>query len=234
MLRKIVVLNPKGGCGKTTLTTNLASYYAACGDRTALMDYDAQGSSYQWLKLRGPDRPGIEGIPAFDPAPGATRVWQNRPPDGTERLIVDTPAAMDHHRIVEAIRGAQAIIIPVLPSNIDILAASRCIADLLLKVRISRRGERVAVVANRVRKHTRVFGKLERFLNSLEIPFVATLRDSQNYIRAVEDGIGIFEMPISETQKDRAQWRPLLNWIETRPVQAVMPGGMARPDFNRG
>lgn len=227
MMRRIVVINPKGGCGKTTIATNLASYYAAEGFRTAIMDYDVQGSSWQWLQLRGPDRPHIEGVRASEAAPGTTRVWQTRPPEGTERLIVDTPAALDYHRLVEATRGAQAIIIPVLPSNIDIHAASRCIADLLIKARISRRGDRLAVVANRVRRNTRIYGKLERFLNSLEIPFVTSLRDTQNYVRAVEDGVGVFELPESGTGKDRAQWQPLIDWVESRPVHQLVQGGLA-------
>ncbi len=221
-MRRIVVINPKGGCGKTTIATNLASYYAVAGHRTSIMDYDVQGSSWQWLQLRGPDRPHIDGVRAAEAVPGATRVWQTRPPEGTERLIVDTPAALDYHRLVEATRGAQAIIIPVLPSNIDIHAASRCVADLLIKARISRRGDRLAVVANRVRRHTRVYAKLERFLNSLEIPFVTTLRDTQNYVRAVEQGIGIFELATSETQKDREQWQALTDWIESRPVHQLI------------
>lgn len=225
-MRRIVVINPKGGCGKTTIATNLASYFAAQGHRTALMDYDVQGSSWQWLQLRGPDRPHIEGVRAAEAVPGTTRVWQTRPPEGTERLIVDTPAALDYHRLVEATRGAQAIIIPVLPSNIDIHAASRCIGDLLIRARISRRGDRLAVVANRVRSNTRIYSKLERFLSSLEIPFITSLRDTQNYVRAVEQGLGIFELPESESSRDRAQWLELIDWIESRPIHQAVPSGM--------
>lgn len=227
MMRRIVVINPKGGCGKTTIATNLASYYADRGYRTALMDYDLQGSSWQWLQLRGPDRPHIEGIRAAEAVPGATRAWQTRAPEGTERLIVDTPAALDNHRVMEATRGAQAIIIPVLPSNIDIHAASRCIGDLLVKARISRRGDRLAVVANRVRRNTRVYGKLERFLHSLDIPFITSLRDTQNYVRAVEEGLGIFELPGSAVGRDCEQWSPLIDWIESRPVHQLVQGGLA-------
>jgi len=232
-MRRIVVINPKGGCGKTTLATNLASYFSNQGHQTALMDYDLQGSSWQWLQLRGPDRPPIEGIRAAEAVPGTTRVWQTRPPEGTERLVVDTPAALDNHRIAEATRGAQAIIIPVLPSNIDIHAASRCIGDLLIRARVSRRGDRIAVVANRVRKNNRVYAKLERFLSSLDIPFIATLRDSQNYVHAVEQGLGIFELPRTQTQRDREQWQPLIDWIESRPVHHLVSGGLAQRPASR-
>jgi len=232
-MRRTVIINPKGGCGKTTIATNLASYFANAGQKTALMDYDIQGSSWQWLQLRGPDRPTIQGIRAAEAAPGTTRVWQTRPPEGTEHLIIDTPAALDPHRLNEIIRGAQAIIIPVLPSNIDIHAASRCIADLLIRARVSRRANRIAVVANRVRQRTRGYGKLERFLGNLEIPFVASLRDTQNYVHAVEQGIGIFELPPKQTTRDRAQWQPLIDWIESRPIHHLLPGGLNESPASR-
>ncbi|MCP1726068.1 chromosome partitioning protein [Natronospira proteinivora] len=232
-MRRIVVINPKGGCGKTTLATNLASYFAHQGHRTALMDYDLQGSSWQWLQLRGPDRPRIEGIRAAEAVPGTTRVWQTRPPEGTERLVIDTPAALDNHRIAEATRGAQAIIIPVLPSNIDIHAASRCIGDLLIRARVSRRGDRIAVVANRVRQNTKVYAKLERFLSNLDIPFVASLRDSQNYVHAVEHGLGIFELPEKQTRKDRGQWHALIDWIESRPIHQLVTTGLSERPVSR-
>lgn len=223
MVRKIVVLNPKGGCGKTTIATNIASFYASRGLKTALMDYDAQASSYQWLRLRGPDRPTIKGVQAHDGAGAATtRVWQTRVPEGTERLVVDTPAAMDFFRLAEVTRGAQAILIPVLPSNIDILAAARCIEDLLVKARVSRRGDRIGVVANRVKQHTRVYAKLERFLETLEIPYVATLRDSQNYIQCAEQGVGLYELPERRTRRDRDQFTPLIQWLESRPSHQVV------------
>ncbi len=215
-MQKIVVLNPKGGSGKTTIATNLASYFAVQGCQTALMDFDSQGSSTRWLKTRPDCAPPIHGISSFDKPSGITQSWHLRLPPGTERVIVDTPAAIPRHRLPEYTRGASVILVPVLPSQIDIHAVSRCIADLLLVAKISRRDDRLAIVANRVRKHTRVFKSLQRFLSSLDIPFIASLRDTQNYIRASEEGLGIHELPPYRVRDDIAQWESLISWLNAR------------------
>ncbi|HWP94467.1 MAG TPA: ParA family protein [Gammaproteobacteria bacterium] len=215
--RKVVVLNPKGGCGKTTLATTLASWYALKGYRVALMDLDPQGSSLHWLRKRPGERAPIRGIDAHASTAGVTRSFQLRLPPDVERLVVDTPAGLDGPRIAEITRHAHAVIVPVLPSDIDIHAASRYIGELLLHGRFDDRGQRVAVVANRVRTTNRMYQPLLRFLNSLSIPFVATLQDSQNYVAASEAGLGIHEMPAYLVSQDTLCWRGLLDWLETRP-----------------
>lgn len=221
-MQKIIILNPKGGCGKTTLSTNLASYYALQGLRTSLMDFDRQGSAMRWLSKRGADQPMINGVAAYERNSGVTRSWQLRVSMDTQRLIVDTPAALDPQRLTEITRGAHAVIVPVLPSDIDIHAASRCIQDLLLVAKLDRREERLAVVANRVRRNTRMYGTLERFLNSLAIPFVATLRDTQQYVKAAQSGQGVYEVrPPSRVSQELVEWDKLVNWLETRPVRAL-------------
>jgi septum formation inhibitor-activating ATPase MinD len=108
--------------------------------------------------------------------------------------VVDSPAAVEARLMPELTRDASKIIVPVLPSDIDIHAASRCIADLLLVAKIKRAENRIGVIANRVQKNTLMFHALMRFLEKLEIPIVATMRDSQNYVRAAEQGVGIHEM----------------------------------------
>jgi len=220
-MQKIVILNPKGGSGKTTIATNLASYFAANNYCPALLDFDSQGSSTRWLQYRPDDAPPIHGISSYEQPSGATRSWHLRVPPGTDRTIVDTPAAIPRHRIPEYTRGADVILVPVLPSQIDIHAASRCIADLLLVAKISRREDRIAIVANRVKKNTRVLKSLMRFLESLEIPFIASLRDTQNYIRAAEHGLGIHDMPRYRVRDDLEQWEPLIEWIKARPTSML-------------
>lgn len=215
-LLKIVVLNSKGGCGKTTLSTSLAAYYAARGYNTALLDTDPQGSSLRWLANRAEGRPAITGLTGFDRSGRVTKSFLMRVPPETERLIVDTPAAMDNLKLQDVTRGAHAIVIPVLPSDIDIHAASRCIADLLLTGRIENRRERVAVVANRVKKQARMYETLKRFLHSLDIPFVATIRDTQNYIHAVERGLGVHELKDRNVKEDVYEWNALIEWLEQR------------------
>lgn len=213
-MQRIVVLNPKGGSGKTTLATNLASYYALRGHKTALMDYDSQGSSTFWTSRRPGDKPALQVIPAFKTPRGVTRSFALRVDHDTERLVIDTPAAVDFVEFRRTLEEASVILIPVLPSEIDIHAVSRCIADLLISTKIKRQERRVAVVANRVRKNTLIYQRLRNFLNTLHIPFIATLRDTQNYVRACEQGLGIFDMPPSQVRDDLAGWEPLLTWVE--------------------
>ncbi|MDE2091031.1 MAG: ParA family protein [Gammaproteobacteria bacterium] len=226
-LMRIVVINSKGGCGKTTLCTNLAGYYAARGYRTALLDADVQGSSLQWLKNRGDKHATVTGIAGCERQGRVTRSFQMRVPPDTERLIVDTPAALDSLRLQEFTRDADAILIPVLPSDIDIHAASRCIADLLLVGRIERRAERVAVIANRVKKNTLIYERLQLFLRSLDIPFVASLRDTQNYVHAAEAGLAIHELESYKARADMHDWRALIHWLEQRPLLGANPGVQA-------
>src|SRR6187397_1712112 len=222
-LQKIVVLNPKGGSGKSTIASNLAAYYAWKGLRVALTDHDPQGSSMRWLKLRPPELPSIHGIAAYEKKLGVTRTFALRAPPGTERVIVDTPAAVSALQMPELTNDASAILVPVLPSEIDIHAASRCIADLLLVAKIKRAENRIGVVANRVRKNTLMFQALMRFLEKLDIPVIATVRDSQNYVRAAEQGVGIHEMKAYTVKEDLAQWQGLLAWLEPERVLAEQP-----------
>lgn len=232
-LLRIVVLNTKGGCGKTTLATNLASYYAARDYRTAILDADPQGSSLHWLQNRGEAYPKVTGIPGAERNLRVTRSFQMRVPPGTERLIVDTPASLDVARFQDLTRGAHAILLPVLPSDIDIHAVSHCIADLLLAGRVTERANRVAVVANRVKRNTLVYTKLQRFLTSLGIPFVTTLRDTQNYVRAAGLGVGVYELDSRSARQDRSDLQPLIDWIEQRPLpaDAVVRSSAPTPAF---
>ena len=213
-LNKIVVLNPKGGCGKTTLVTNLASCYAARGPMPAVMDCDPQGSTMRWIEKRSSCQPPIYGIAAYKKTMQATRSWQLRVPLETTNLIVDSPAGLTHENLREITRDASSILVPVLPSAIDIHAASRCIADLLLVAKVDRRDRKLAVVANRTRQNTRSFDKLMRFLDSLGIPIIGVLRDSQNFVRAAEEGIGVCEMQRHRVRKEMEQLDAVIEWLD--------------------
>jgi chromosome partitioning protein len=215
-MQRIVVLNPKGGSGKTTIASNLAACYAAHGERPALMDLDPQGSSVRWLRKRPNEEPKIHGIAAFEKSATVTRSWQMRIPPDCRTVIIDTPAAVDPHGLPDLTRGVDAILVPVMPSDIDIHATAKCIADLLLVAKIRRSERRIGIIANRVRPNTRVSQSLMRFLNSLDIPLIATLRDTQNYVRSAEIGVGVSEMPRWQVQQDLPQWQAILTWLAAK------------------
>jgi chromosome partitioning protein len=206
-MQRIVVLNPKGGSGKTTIAINLASYLACRGQVPLLMDYDPQGSSLRWVKKRKPAQPHIHVIAGSEQDVRTTRAFHLRSPDDTTHVIVDTPAALTPAQLPDMVRDAAKIIVPVLPSDIDIHTCSRCIRDLLLVAKIRREDDRIGVIANRVRRNTLTYQSLIRFLHTLGIPIVATLRDSQNYVRAAELGVGV---PVGYVARDTEQWAPLV------------------------
>jgi chromosome partitioning protein len=219
-MQRIVVLNPKGGSGKTTIASNLAACYAVLGRRPALLDLDPQASSMRWLRKRRDDAANIHGIAGFERSAAVTRSFQLRIPAECDAVVVDTPAAVEPQELPELTRGADAILVPVMPSDIDIHATAKCIADLLLVAKVRRSQNRIGIIANRVRSHTLVSQSLMRFLGSLDIPLVATLRDTQNYVRSAEAGVGLYEMPRWQVQQDVDHWAKLLAWLDAkRPVE---------------
>ena len=203
-MKRILVVNPKGGCGKSTLATNLASYYATWEVPVALIDLDAQQSSLEWLGLRSGALYPIEGI---DGSRGRLSV-----PGRIQRVVMDAPARTGKNQLQRYFNQADEILIPVLPSPIDIRAAGHFVGELLLEGMLKK--SRVGLVANRVRENTLIYSNLERFLRTLKVPLVAHLRDTQNYIRAAEGGRGIFEMAPYLVDRDIETWRPLIKWVE--------------------
>ena len=215
-MQKILVINSKGGCGKTTLATNIASYFASHELSTALLDFDPQGSSTHWLKLRPESKPAIYGSHVADKRnmTGKTRSFLMSVPAETERVIFDAPARVSELELKEMMLQVDIIIIPVLPSSIDTHAVTRFIEELIITGKVRKKGIGVGIVANRAKTNTLTYRSLERFLKSLELPFITTLRDSQNYVNAAERGIGISEMWDKRTQNDKEQWKPLMRWLD--------------------
>ena len=215
-VRRILIINAKGGCGKSTVATNLASAYVTKGYGTALFDHDEQLSSMRWLRRREKTNfPAIQGVDASKSRlQNVTRSFQMRIPENTERIVIDTPAGLKGVELVQQLNGIDDVLIPVLPSAIDIQATADFIRDLLIIGKVRERRIRVGIIANRVRINTLSFRALERFLRSLDIPVVAHLRDTQNYMRAVEQGCGIHEINISSKKQDIPHWHKLLDWLE--------------------
>jgi chromosome partitioning protein len=208
-------MNTKGGCGKTTVATNLASYCISQGYATDLFDYDTQGSSTQWLKARDQDLPAIRGVAAhIPPQAGVTRSWQLRIPQQTRYVIQDTPAGHVGFDLVDRVNESDIILIPVLPSAIDIHSTANFIRDLLLVGKARANNKHIAIIANRTRVRTRSLNTLERFLRNLDIPVIAHIRDTQNYVRAAERGVGVGELAERAALKDAEPWANILDWIQ--------------------
>ncbi|HEY8520269.1 MAG TPA: ParA family protein [Gammaproteobacteria bacterium] len=211
-MRHILVTNAKGGCGKSTIATSLAAYYASEGYATALVDFDPQGSALAWLEQRPEDYAPITGVSGLD---GGLR----NVPRNTEYLIIDSPARAHGKELVELVRRAETIIVPVLPSPIDIKAAESFVDELLSINKVAEKKAKAALVANRIRENTLIFEELDEVLTRLKVPYVATLREAQNYIRAYQRGLGIHELPPYLAWPDWEQWDPLLEWLDSRRSQ---------------
>jgi len=208
-MRHIMVMNAKGGCGKSTIATNLAAYYASEGYETALADYDPQQSSLDWLSQRPEDYAAITGLAAYKD--GLRHIPRN-----VDYLVIDAPARSHGSELTMLVKHAETIIVPVLPSPIDIKASAKFIAELLKVGRVSRKQAKVAAVANRVRENTLIFEELDEYLNKLKVPYLTTLREAQNYVRAYQRGLGIHELPPYLAWPDWEQWDPLLEWLDSR------------------
>ena len=213
-MRTIIILNPKGGCGKSTIATNIASYFAIKGKKVTLADCDPQGSSKDWLSVRPDIYSSINGIVVDDD--------RLKIPRNSEVLIIDTPAAVADKRLSKYLRKAQSLIMPIIASPIDIRAAENFLKELFSYKGTINNKIKIATVANRVREDTLIAAKLEHYLdnvklpNGKKLPFMTMLRASQNYIHAAERGLSIFELPPSKTYYDREQWAPLLRWLNSK------------------
>ncbi len=213
-MRSILVLNPKGGSGKTTLAINIAAWYAIEGNRVALVDFDPQQSAMDWLASRPEDRPVIEGVAASEP--GA------RVPRGVDVVVMDAPAATHGRAVAELLRRAETCLIPVVPSPIDLMAANRFMDELVEIGQVLKRKVRVATIANRVRENSPGRYELEDYLRSMRLPdgrrlpFVAVLRNTQNYVHAAERGLSIFEIAPSRAEHDLELWDPLTRWLSSK------------------
>ena len=207
-MRHIMVLNAKGGCGKSTLATNIASYFANEGAGVALADYDPQRSSLDWIDRRPENRPRIAGVAAFED--GLRHVPRN-----ADIVISDAPARSHGKELTDLIRHAETIVVPVLPSTIDIQATSTFLKELQGVGKVQNKMAKIGVLANRVRDNTLIFGDLDEYLTKARVPYIAALREAQNYVRAYTRGLGIFELPEYLAWPDWDDWEPLTAWLRS-------------------
>lgn len=213
-MRSIMVLNSKGGSGKSTIATSIASYYATRGSKVVLADCDPQASSLEWLAARPSGRSTISGI---DGSSGKFRI-----PRSADYIVYDTPAAVHGRELSAFLRRAQSIIIPVLPSPIDMRAATPFIQKVLDNGRVARKEARVALIANRCRENYNIYHQLDTYLRKIrKAPFISVLRETQNYVRAAERGLGIFELAPYAVRKDLDQWDPIVRWLNSKRSQPI-------------
>jgi chromosome partitioning protein len=205
----IVIANPKGGVGKSTLSTNLAGYFAAAGEWVALADLDRQQSAHAWLDLR-PD--GLPVIENWDVDPDAPV----KPPKGLERAVVDTPAGLHGHRLNIALELADKVIVPLQPSIFDILATQEFLERLAKEKAVRKGAIEIGVVGMRVDSRTRSADQLHRFVEGLKLPVLGFLRDTQNYVQLAAHGLTLWDVAKSRVEKDLEQWQPILDWTTRR------------------
>jgi chromosome partitioning protein len=222
-----LVVNPKGGSGKTTIAINLASRFAADNIPTTLLDYDPQGSSLNWLRSRAPHAARIHSANGAPQKFGRLRSFEMYVPPETRQLIIDAPAGSSGLVLQEMLDRAHCVIVPVVPSPIDLHATENFIKDLLGTARMRTGAIRLGVVANKVRVSMPAYHLLQRFLNSLDMKLLARLLDSDLYLKAAESGLGIFEVEPSLSVTERKQFTPIIDWVD---AQHALPH--ARTDGN--
>ena len=197
----IVVANPKGGVGKSTVATNLAGALARAGHAVMLGDVDRQQSARQWLALRPAELPAIR---SWDVA----RDDIVRPPKGTTHVVLDTPAGLHDKKLDAVLKIADRVLVPLQPSLFDIQASHAFLREL----REHKRGLAVAVVGNRVREHTISADQLRHFLDTLGVPVLAMLRDTQLYVQLAARGATLWDVAPSRAERDLADGDPILDW----------------------
>ena len=206
-MKSILIANPKGGSGKSTLSTNLAGYLAQAGHRVMLGDTDRQHSAREWLKIRSAALPSISGWTIEKDQP-------LRPPRDTTHVVLDTPAGLHGKALEKVLHQVNRVLVPVQPSLFDILATRDFLEALLQEKAVRKERTFVAVVGMRVDPRTRAAGELERFLSSWDLPVLSYIRDSQLYVQLAANGMTLFDLPPSRAERDLELWRPIVEWVE--------------------
>jgi chromosome partitioning protein len=199
-MRVILVANPKGGSGKTTLSINLAGYLASQGQRVAMLDLDRQKSASQWLAIRDAALPKID-------------LLRDGQKSGGDWLVIDSPAGLHGKNLERALKLAHKVVVPIAPSLFDIRASQEFLAALHAE-KAARKGQGfVSVVGMRVDARTRAGVTLEQFMAQQKLPVLAHLRNTQHYVNAAFEGKSLFDLPHHVAERDIEQWRDLIDWL---------------------
>lgn len=208
-MQTILVINPKGGSGKTTLATNLAGFFAQRGDSVTLGDMDRQQSSLHWLSIRSADLPVIHGWDAREDD-------LNKPPHGTDYLILDAPAGIHGKELANALKHANKVLVPVQPSLFDMWATSEFFDTLKEHKSLRHHHVDIATIGMRVDPRTRAAATLQHYFEKYELPVITNLRDTQVYIQAAAMGETLFDLPRSQSERELEHWLPLIDWVRAK------------------
>jgi chromosome partitioning protein len=222
----IAVVNRKGGSGKSTLATHLAAWLAAQGMAVMLGDVDRQQSTRAWLRRRSPTLPAI--VPWAMDEKNVLKA-----PPGVTHVVLDTPGGMRGFELAKVVMSADAIIIPVCNSMFDRESASACVAELMALPRVASGRCRIGLVGMRIDARTRAAEVLREWAKALHVPFLGVLRETQLYVRSLENGQTVFDLPVSVNGADQQQWEPILEWLQVfarapLPLRTGMGIGSAR------
>jgi chromosome partitioning protein len=216
-MKIVTVINPKGGSGKSTLSTQIAGYFASRGHKVMLGDADAQQSSKYWLSQRPPSLPLIK---TWDYQ--ADLVLTAKPPPEITRLVIDTPGALDGWRLREVVARSNLVVVPILPSAFDVQATKAFLTTL---TNLTNGGKtQVAVIGKRIDARTLSGDKLKAFLATIDVPVIGYLRDTQYYLHMVEHGLSMFDISASKIEKDLVQWQSICAYLDNLGAQDLWPG----------